>query len=174
MPKGKGGQYERDTCRRLSLWVSDGNRDDLFWRSASSGGQHTTQGNKESQAGDICCTHALGQPFMDMAVIECKHRKYELMEPHKLIFGHEGCKLTHYWRKLVRQSRLLKPRQPVMIFRVNSQPDMVFTSGLMYTGLLAGGPIPLLATFPLERIYAFRFNSLLATNYAKVLSKWGA
>jgi len=39
--KAKGASFERDICRRLSLWVSAGKQEDVFWRSAMSGGRST-------------------------------------------------------------------------------------------------------------------------------------
>ena len=44
--KQKGGEYERTVCKKLSLWVSNGTRDDIFWRSAMSGGRATLQRKK--------------------------------------------------------------------------------------------------------------------------------
>lgn len=40
----KGGQYERECCRFLSVWFSgDEEQDDWFWRSSQSGGRATTR-----------------------------------------------------------------------------------------------------------------------------------
>jgi hypothetical protein len=33
-PSKKGGKFERDMSRKLSLWWSYGNNDDLIWRSS--------------------------------------------------------------------------------------------------------------------------------------------
>jgi len=37
----KGGKFERDTSRKLSLWWSSGERDDLVWRTSGSGARST-------------------------------------------------------------------------------------------------------------------------------------
>lgn len=58
----KGGRFERDICKQLSLWYSKAmfkeERDDLFWRTAGSGARATTRmkENKKTtnSCGDIC------------------------------------------------------------------------------------------------------------------------
>lgn len=78
MAKGrnKGMQFERDTCKYLSLWISEGKRDDIFWRSAASGGRATNrakQGKSTSNsAGDICATDRMGYKFLKKVTIELK------------------------------------------------------------------------------------------------------
>lgn len=73
----KGSSFERDFCRRLSIWWSeDKEQDSLFWRTASSGGRAKLRGRKGKQTashhGDICATNGEGQPFIDMFTCELK------------------------------------------------------------------------------------------------------
>lgn len=70
----KGGQFERDISRELSLWWSKGKRDDLFWRSSGSGGRATRRGSKDTagHCGDICSTHLHSEPMTDLLTIEAK------------------------------------------------------------------------------------------------------
>jgi hypothetical protein len=74
--KQKGAQYERDVCVKLSRWVSGGAREDLFWRSAMSGGRATLGKRKgidlAAQAGDITATHVHGHVLTDSYLVECK------------------------------------------------------------------------------------------------------
>jgi hypothetical protein len=74
--KRKGNDYERSVCRILSKWWTKGRRDDVFWRTASSGGmatQRSYQGKETfGQAGDIQATHPIGQQLIDMCAIEVK------------------------------------------------------------------------------------------------------
>lgn len=76
MSKGKGSQYERDICRKLSLWWTQGLRDDVFWRTSNSGGRSTIRaktGKKTfGQYGDVQATDPIGQPLMDYSTIEIK------------------------------------------------------------------------------------------------------
>ena len=74
--KSKGASFEREICRRLSLWISKGQQEDVYWRSSMSGGRSTVAAKRgkrlAAQAGDISCIHPVGQPFADKFYIECK------------------------------------------------------------------------------------------------------
>lgn len=74
--RGKGSQFERDICRDLSRWWSNDRRDDLFWRSAQSGGRATFRRKKgaptQGHYGDICATSKDGEALLDMLTIELK------------------------------------------------------------------------------------------------------
>lgn len=78
MAKGrdKGMQFERNICKYLSLWISNNERDDIFWRSAASGGRATNRaksGKKTSNsAGDICATDEKGFVFLSKVTLELK------------------------------------------------------------------------------------------------------
>lgn len=74
--KRKGGAFERLICKKLSLWWTHGKRDDVFFRTASSGGRATQRAKKGKktfgQYGDIQAADPIGQPLIDTCVIECK------------------------------------------------------------------------------------------------------
>jgi len=73
--KAKGASFEREVCAKLSLWVSKGERDDLFWRSSMSGGRATVRfqkGKDTVTAGDITAIHEIGASLTDKYMIECK------------------------------------------------------------------------------------------------------
>jgi hypothetical protein len=73
----KGAEFERQTCRQLSLWVSDNVRIDLFSRNIMSGGRFTISVAKEAQAfgvaGDMRANHPLAYSFLEHFLVECKH-----------------------------------------------------------------------------------------------------
>ena len=76
----KGSAFEREVCKRLSLWWTqdedDGSRDDVFWRTSNSGGRATTRGKSgkktKNQYGDVGATDLMGQPLLDLVTIEIK------------------------------------------------------------------------------------------------------
>jgi hypothetical protein len=72
----KGGNWERVVAKRLSLWWTHGERDDVFWREKSSGGRATTRAKSgQSTAnsyGDIVVIDPIGQPLIDLCVLELK------------------------------------------------------------------------------------------------------
>lgn len=74
--KTKGNVWERECAKRLSLWLSDNERDDLVWRTASSGGRFTQRKKRGqstcNQAGDLCATDPSSQYFFDYILVECK------------------------------------------------------------------------------------------------------
>jgi hypothetical protein len=74
--KGKGSAWERTVCAKLSLWWSEGDRDDLFWRTGGSGGRANVRGQRgrrtHGQHGDICATHPSAEPLIDLLTVELK------------------------------------------------------------------------------------------------------
>lgn len=72
----KGNQFERELCKTLSLWCSDGQRDDVFWRTSQSGGRATGRTKKgkrtKGQYGDMAAMDELGEPILKVATFEFK------------------------------------------------------------------------------------------------------
>lgn len=72
----KGGGYEREFCKKLSLWWTGGESDSIFWRTSNSGGRATVRYRKnaktKNQHGDVCATDLSGQPMIDAFCIELK------------------------------------------------------------------------------------------------------
>jgi hypothetical protein len=72
----RGSQFERDICRKLSLWWTEGKRDDIFWRTAGSGAMATTRFKKGKktygQDGDIHAIDPIGEPLLKLCNIELK------------------------------------------------------------------------------------------------------
>ncbi len=71
--KQKGNNFERDMSRLLSLWWTQGRRDDAIWRSASSGALTTVgRGRYLAHTGDFAATDAEAAPLFDLVIIEAK------------------------------------------------------------------------------------------------------
>ncbi|HDY87726.1 MAG TPA: hypothetical protein ENH82_06350 [bacterium] len=72
----KGSNFEREICKQLSLWWTNGKRDDVFWRTAGSGARATTRSKQHQstfgQYGDVQATDPIGQPLIDICTIELK------------------------------------------------------------------------------------------------------
>jgi len=77
--KAKGAAQERKVCQQLSMWLSNGKRKDLLWRSAMSGGRATLglrKGEKHtSQGGDVSAIDPMGAGLTDKFFIEIKFLK---------------------------------------------------------------------------------------------------
>ncbi len=71
--KQKGNNFEREMSRMLSLWWTNGKRDDAIWRSASSGALTTVgKGRYLAHTGDFAATDAEAAPLFDRVIIEAK------------------------------------------------------------------------------------------------------
>ena len=72
----KGSAFERLICKKLSLWWTDGDRDDIYWRTSGSGARakvrSKTGQSTFGQHGDIQATDPIGQPLIDLCSIEIK------------------------------------------------------------------------------------------------------
>ena len=76
----KGAKWEREICKSLSRWWSihymGQNRDDIFWRTAGSGGRATSRRKglqrTAEQYGDLKADHKEGKPFTDFFLVEMK------------------------------------------------------------------------------------------------------
>ena len=72
----KGSVFEREQCKLWSLWWTHGERNDVFWRSITSGAMATIRSKKGQTAfgqyGDIQATDPIGQPLIDVCTIELK------------------------------------------------------------------------------------------------------
>lgn len=89
----KGSSYERDLCRRLSLWWSEGEHDDLIWRTAGSGGRATVRrkaGRRTvGHCGDLCATDPAAEALFRVFTFELK-RGYGNANPFDLLDRREG------------------------------------------------------------------------------------
>ncbi len=74
--KNKGTSFERQICKQLSLWWTNGKSEGVFWRTASSGAMATIRAKKNKKAfgqhGDIQAINPIGQPLIDLCTIELK------------------------------------------------------------------------------------------------------
>ena len=136
----KGSEFERELCRTLSLWWTDGHRDDVFWRSQNSGGRATTRRQKgkntSGQYGDIAATDPVSVPLLEYITFEMK-RGYPKAIAQAVLDAPEGAVSgllegffeqaetaaknanTPFWAVIHRRDRrdaiLWMPRNPVIL-----------------------------------------------------------
>ncbi len=121
--KQKGASFERDICTQLSRWMSNSERDDLYWRSAMSGGR-TTVGrrrgvNLSANAGDVSCVHSSGHALTDAFYFELKH--YRDLNYLGLLKGNG--KLVEFWLT-TRREATSAGKHPLLIAKQNLIPAM--------------------------------------------------
>lgn len=72
----KGGSFQNEIAKRLSLWWTDGERDDVFRSTQGSGSRFTVRkrGGKDTayQGADMTFSDPVGEPLIKLFSIECK------------------------------------------------------------------------------------------------------
>lgn len=164
-PNKKGGGFERKTAKRLSLWISHGERDDLLWRTAMSGGRATLQGKKglrsKAQEGDLGAIDPLGNRFTRKFMVECKF--YKDLDIDAFVLTGRG-NLAKFWRKHMRQAMAVE-KSPILIARQNGKPTMmIFADGI------AAPPVPHRVIEPLAEIFrasalVYAFDEFMKIDY---------
>ena len=85
---GKGSAFEREICKKLSLWWTNNKTDDVFWRASNSGGRAKFRGRKgqstHGQHGDIAAVDPIGEPLINLFTIELK-RGYSSVTPFDIL-----------------------------------------------------------------------------------------
>lgn len=138
----KGGAFEREICKRLSLWVTNGESADVFRRSAMSGGKATVQRKSGlvnvMESGDVCAVDPRGYPFVAANFIELKHYKNLGIARGFLCQTND---LYQFWVKAVEEARSYGKR-PLLVARQNLYPTIAVTgSAYADAGIFAGEPI---------------------------------
>lgn len=127
--KQKGSAFEREIAEKLSRWVSNGEKEDCFWRSATSGGRATVARKRgrllQSQTGDLSAIHSLGEPFLNQFYLELKF--YRDLNYTGIITG-KGY-LIEFWNNTVKEAASYK-KHPILIAKQNRVPTMVFMNEL--------------------------------------------
>lgn len=150
MSKAKGGEFERTIAKALSLWFSEGKREDVFYRSHSSGARFTSRkkAGKDTalQAGDITCSDPIGEPLIKNWNIEVKtgygrkkkkENEIEIIRWDVLDFIDSQQKepvLQKMWTQCERDAKLTI-REPVLIFRRNNRIPCIMFRNLYYNKL---------------------------------------
>lgn len=125
----KGSKFERDICRKLSLWYSHEKRDDIFWRTAGSGARATVRMKKglmtADSAGDISALHSSGKALTRLCIFELKRGYSEknrsrgvsiLTIVDKLLKEKEPI-LVEWYKKLVKELHEHKRKFGFIIFQ---------------------------------------------------------
>lgn len=161
--KAKGSAFERTICKMLSLWISNNEHDDLFWRSAMSGGRATVRnkkGQKSTQGGDITAVHPLGNKLTDKFSIECKSYKNIHLQTSILNEMPKKASLVEFWEQTKRDAKI-QNKLPMLIAK---QPNMAVISCIDSTGLkMLSGDIVDIEYIYVSRMkmYILRFDEFI-------------
>lgn len=123
--KAKGSAFERDCCKRLSLFITRGARDDVLWRSAMSGGRATLQLRQDivnrAQSGDMTAIAPEGYALCDRCLFECK--SYRDLDIPQGLLKDTGL-LARFWRDTYRAAARYG-KEPVLIAKQVRLPTLV-------------------------------------------------
>lgn len=119
----KGGRFEREISRALSLWMSSGVDGDLLWRSSASGARATRRGDQSLShaAGDIAAAKPGGWVFVKRFYVECKH--YKDLQIGQFV-THANSRLGTFWG-VARAAALSYHRRPLLVARQNRLSTLI-------------------------------------------------
>lgn len=161
--KSKGSSFERELCKKLSLWVSNGTNEGVYWRSALSGGRSTVAFSKGkilgSSAGDISCIHPDGQKFLDKYFIEAKF--YRDLNMAGLFFN-KGTLFT-FWEVAKREAAKYG-KHPILIAKQNQYPALILGSNIAHSDFEFKNPIIILH----QDLVIGQFDDFLAKPYTSL------
>lgn len=127
--KIKGGEYERNISKKLSLWISQEKRDDLFWRTSGSGSRHTIRYKKnlttEGQVGDITYTcSGVSEEFLKVFCLEIKFYK-DINLWGTVTKSKVG--LLDFWEQADEQAKKVG-KIPILIAKQNYKPALLISN----------------------------------------------
>lgn len=140
----KGGDFEREICKKLSAWWTYDDRDDVFWRSSQSGGRATVRFRKGKRTagsyGDITALDPIGEPLMKLFTIELK-RGQKHGEPGNLIDGTGEVK-CHSFLQAIKQAKeahkIAGSKAWLLISKRDFHRPCVFFDSSLLNGILSG------------------------------------
>ena len=107
-PSSKGRNYERQKAKELSLWWTEGERDDAIWLTSQSGGRATERykkGNKTAnQYGDLTFTDPIAEPLFKYFLFELKRGYTKEIDVLALLDskGKNDPTILQWWKKAER------------------------------------------------------------------------
>lgn len=137
----KGSSFEREICKTLSLWWTDGIRDDVFWRTAGSGGRATNRarmGRTTAGAeGDLTATDPIGSVLLRLCCFELK-RGYNKVNPLDVIERRDNakpCILEDFWAQALNSTMQSRAHFPVVIFKRDQKRTSIMCARPMLLAL---------------------------------------
>lgn len=162
----KGGEFEREVCKMLSVWWTDGERSDVFWRTAGSGARATVRrkaGQETANSnGDIGALDPIGEPLISNCLFELKrgynpttkkksgektNNNWSVQDAMDRLPSSKPSIFEQFWEKVCEEADHLG-RSPFLIFQKDRRQKMIAfrrnMSGLLtsFRGSLHSQPYP--------------------------------
>lgn len=147
MGVSKGSAFERRVCKELSLWWSGGERDDLLWRTAASGGRATVRSkagksNTSGGYGDITSTDPRSRVLTRVFAFELK-KGYNKYTVHDLIdrTDRTAVQAWELWvRQAARSAEQAKALTWALIHKRDQREAVIALPVRAYSGLTQDSP----------------------------------
>ena len=171
---GKGDNFEREVCRLLSIWWTDGTNDDVCWRNRTRRTSKTPKAEK--QLGDLIPTHPTFIPFTGVFNVELKtgYKKTKGGSRYKQVpwdlldlidSKDEGKVFKAFWAQTVLDARISQ-RFPLLIFKRDYHTPVVaiWTSHFNKLRSIIGEPkkMDMIRIYPknndIDTIHLFAFH----------------
>lgn len=172
----KGPQFEREFSRRLSLWWSGGEEDDLFWRTQASGGRATVRhrlGRRTAgHYGDVCAVDGRGEPLTDLVTIELKRGRHHNATVHDLLDRGPAQRRPPAYGQFFAQARAAAKRAGtpywMLIHCRDRRVPFCFYPGALHVNLIKKGAYPF--HLPFEDTYPIIFLNLPGARYPTAIT----
>lgn len=139
---GKGSAFEREISKKLSLWWTEGERDDVFWRTSQSGGRATTRfksgKSTAGSGGDLTFIDEIGKPLIDYFLIELKRGYTKDIDVLSVIDNGSNKKpptLLQFWEQAERDRELNNRAKSLVIFKRDKHQICVMSSFALFFDL---------------------------------------
>ena len=147
----KGQDFERQVCRTLSLWWTDGEDADVFWRNRVRSTKQSP--DAKHQLGDVTALKAVGAPLVERFSIEIKtgysktkkgmrtrNIPWDLLD---LLDGKKDGKKTllEFWAQCTKDAEL-SCKRPMLIFKRDfHEPVICLENSIVSTIQAWSGPL---------------------------------
>lgn len=117
----KGGQWERDVCKKLSKWVDGEEKPYKFWRGSGSGGNFTKDNLVgERFAGDVYHVREEGRFLIDRFTIEAKNG-YSNASLDKHLKYNKADPLKSFWEQVINDA-VSTNKYPMLVYKKKGMP----------------------------------------------------
>ena len=169
--KAKGSSFERHVSVLLSKWVSNNERDDIYWRSHNSGGRFTKRMSvgktTEGQDGDLTCISKdpVHRMLTEFCSIECKAYK-EINFWNFITETKSG--ISAFWDQACHQASQAN-KTPILIVKKNNMPILFFCKEPIKVVLDVEELLRI--KYRDEYIYGFKFLDILELDPTSIINQ---